>query len=196
MAGPADDERSREGRLIHHPLVEPAMLAQEETLVRGVDDDRVLAQSLRFEVGEQPADVLVHRGDARQVTPHEVLIRPLAQVVRGQVLRDRHLQIAFLEVLADAHLDIADLLGATLVVVEQRRRFGDLHVLVQVLETRRRVPRPVRRLEMAHQVERLVLVTLLEKVDRQIGDDILGVAVLELLELLGFSRPMGAQLRG
>ena len=41
---PADEERHAQRLLVHEPLVEQAVVAEEEALVAGVDDDRVAAR--------------------------------------------------------------------------------------------------------------------------------------------------------
>ena len=43
-ARPADEERHAQRFLVHEALVEPAVVAEEEALVRGVDDDGVFGQ--------------------------------------------------------------------------------------------------------------------------------------------------------
>ena len=65
------------------------------------------------------------------------------------------------------------------VVVEQRLRLGDRHVLVLIEVPRGRLPVAVRRLVLIHQEERLVLVALvLQPVEGHVGDDVGRVALV------------------
>jgi hypothetical protein len=49
------------------PLVEPAVVAEEEPLVAGVDHHGVVGEAACVEVVEDPADVLVECRDTAQI---------------------------------------------------------------------------------------------------------------------------------
>jgi hypothetical protein len=55
------------------------LTAKKETLVGGVDHDRVFRQALAVEVVKQSAHVVVHAPDATQVVLDVELVCPLAQ---------------------------------------------------------------------------------------------------------------------
>jgi len=65
------------------------VVAKEEALVRGIDDDRVVRQPLPVEEVEQPPDVLVERRDAAQVVLDVALVAPAQLLVLGEPRRGR-----------------------------------------------------------------------------------------------------------
>ena len=78
----------------------------------------------------------------------------------------------------DLHLLHARGVAARRVVVEQRRRFGDRDVVVEAQLVGARQPRPVRRLVLTHQEERLLVVApLFQPLDREVRRDVGDVAV-------------------
>ena len=58
--GITDDERHALTFFIHKALVEPAMFAEEETLVGGVDNDCIVQFTNLFKIIQQTADVFVY----------------------------------------------------------------------------------------------------------------------------------------
>ena len=80
-AGPAHDEGHGQGLLVHPALVEPAVVAEVEALIGGVDDDRVVVEAVLLEVGQQAPDALVDAADAAQVVLEVALVLPAHQVV-------------------------------------------------------------------------------------------------------------------
>lgn len=73
-AGHADNQRD-EGTLFVHPhLVVEAMLAEEVSVVGGVDDDGVCRETGFFKVVHQPADIFINAGDHPQVIAHISLV--------------------------------------------------------------------------------------------------------------------------
>ena len=60
MAWDNDDERHALTFFIHKSLVEPAMFAEEETLVGGVDNDCIVQFTNLFKIIQQTADVFVY----------------------------------------------------------------------------------------------------------------------------------------
>ena len=203
-AGPADDERHPQRFLIHEALVEPVVVAEVEALVGGVDDDGVVGESLAVEEVEQPADVVVHRGDAAQVVLDVALIFPFLQRVAGQFLLfavdgDFHLrvhagepldaraalqlrwgqgilQVAPGQVAVNPHRRLRRGGAAGSIVVVERGRLRDVHAVIHVRVLLVRLPLAVRRLLVAHQEERLVLRAVLDEVDGEIRDEVGDVA--------------------
>ncbi len=62
--------------LVHKALVEPAVLPHIKTLVRGVDHNRVVIQSIFFQVVKDLSHALVYRGNASQIVLHVPLVPP------------------------------------------------------------------------------------------------------------------------
>ena len=174
----AHDERHAQRLLVHEALVVPAVVAEKEPLVGGVDDDGVVGDPLGVEVVQQPPDALVDRVHAAQVVLDVALVEPaLALGGRGEPHRlaagggegigtgaeaalrmagigRRDLHVAGHEVAFDPHLGGRRGARPVRVVVVEGLRVGDLLVRVAVRVPRMRVPRPVRRLVVAHQQER------------------------------------------
>src|SRR3546814_13626950 len=67
--------------LVDEPLVEPAMLAEKEALIRGVDDDGIFRDAVLVEPVEQPADILVDRHDGAQVALDVALVLEVVQLL-------------------------------------------------------------------------------------------------------------------
>ena len=59
-------QRGAEGFLIHEALVEPAMLAHVESLVGGVDDQRVIQQIVLLQIIEHDTDVPIQEWITRR----------------------------------------------------------------------------------------------------------------------------------
>ena len=165
---PADEERHPQRLLVHEPLVEQAVVAEEEALVAGVDDDRVLREAGCVEVVEHAADAVVDRLHRRQVVLHVALVLPAHQRLAGQ--RDRlavarrsspcrasspatsssaaparpaggvELEIAPRQVGGDALLVLVQRVGARRVGVPERGRLGN--PAVRELRRVRRRPAP------------------------------------------------------
>ena len=133
-AGVAHEEGHAQGFLVHQALVEPAVIAEEEALVGGVDDDGVVGQAFGVEVIEQPADVVVDALDAAQVVLDVDLVGPLAQGVALEVGREVALEVGLEHVLADLHGDGGDAAGASFVVIVEVVGLGDVSVVEEVLD--------------------------------------------------------------
>ena len=71
--GKSNEHGNPDGRLVHEPLVEQTMLAEKETVVRRVDDDGVVCETLLVQILQHPTDVLVHREKNPVVVPDELL---------------------------------------------------------------------------------------------------------------------------
>lgn len=83
LARVADQKGHLEGFLVHEAFVEPTMLAEEEALVRRVDDYRVGCQPwLCIQLVEQPPDVVVDGRDGAQVALHVPLKFEFGQLCR------------------------------------------------------------------------------------------------------------------
>ena len=70
----ADQQGHLEALLVHEAFVEPAVLAQKESLVTRVDYDGILVETGRREVGEQASDVVIDTLDRAQVPLHVALV--------------------------------------------------------------------------------------------------------------------------
>src|SRR3546814_4718897 len=77
----ANQERHLQRFLVDEPLVEPAMLAEKEALIRGVDDDGIFRDAVLVEPVEQPADILVDRHDGAQVALDVALVLEVVQLL-------------------------------------------------------------------------------------------------------------------
>src|SRR3546814_4069733 len=77
----SDLERHLQRFLVDEPLVEPAMLAEKEALIRGVDDDGIFRDAVLVEPVEQPADILVDRHDGAQVALDVALVLEVVQLL-------------------------------------------------------------------------------------------------------------------
>ena len=75
-----------QGLLIHPAFVEPAVLAEVETLVGRVDDDGVVRQPGFVEVVENPAEIRINGSNAAQVVLEITLILPANQIFALEVL--------------------------------------------------------------------------------------------------------------
>ena len=179
-----DQQRHVQRLLVHPALVEPAVLAQIEALVGGVDHDRVVGQARLLEVIQHPAHAVIDRRDAGQVVVHVPLILPADQVLaleigllegldlgpvggvplglllRRQTGRRRELDVLIVHGLGDGHVLLMGRPAPAGIVVEQRRRLRDLLVVVERQVLRRRLPLAVRGLVVHHQKERLVPLSL------------------------------------
>ena len=149
------------------------------------------------------ADAVVHRLDGRQVVLHVALVfpaderfagqrhalsvaenrhrvrlgrEPLRELRPGEARRRRQLQVAVGQIGRDALLVLVQRVGARRVRVPERDRLrnplrGELRGVRFA-----RLPRPMRRLVVHHQEERLVARAVLEKVEGPVGDDLGGVS--------------------
>ena len=117
----------------------------------------------------RPADLDGHRARASPAPR-------LAARARGSLGRGSTLEIATGQVAEDSLLVFAQRVGAGGIVVPKRGWFrnGPGREFSAVFLLRR--PRAMRRLVVAHDKERLVLRPVAERLDRQFGDDVGGVA--------------------
>ena len=88
------------------------MIAEEEALVRGINNDRVFLQVLGFEVIEHAPDIVVDRLNAAQIVLDVVLISPLAEIVAFEAGGDVELHVGFPHMLAYAHAGAKGGLGS------------------------------------------------------------------------------------
>ena len=85
--GQSHDERRVEAFLVHKALVEPAVLAHIESLVAGVDDERVCEHVVVAQVLHQPAHVLVEVLGHLGVVAHVALELEFGErAARGRIL--------------------------------------------------------------------------------------------------------------
>ena len=179
--GVADQKRHAKRLFVHEPFVIPAVLAQEEPLVRGVDDDCVLAQAFLIEAVEQAADVVVGRRDAAQVVFDVSLVFPLLLLPSAEAGRRRAFEVHLGQVVVNAHRRGGCGAGPVAVIVVEGFGFGNLDVVVHVRVLLIRLPVPVRRFVVAEQAEGPVLVACSEPLDAYVGDEVGRVAFDDFL---------------
>jgi len=80
-ARPFQDEGHGEGFLEHPALVIPAVLAEVEALIRGVDDDGVFSLAAFVEIVEHATDVLIDGADTGEVVLEVTLVFPLREIL-------------------------------------------------------------------------------------------------------------------
>jgi hypothetical protein len=181
LRGPPDDQRHAEGLLVHQALVEPALVSEEEALVRGVDHHGVLGQAFNIEPVEQSADPVVDGLDGLQVITHVALVLPrcpLPCVLGSQQLRRNGLlDVGIGQVVGDRHPNRLHNACTTAVVVPHGQRLGDRAGGVEVPVSLMRHPWAVRSLVVHHEAEGPVPVPDLEPLEAQVGDDVGGIAL-------------------
>ena len=78
--------------LIHKAFVKPSVLAEEKSLVGGVNHDSIVQFTRHFEIVQHTTDALVHRKDSRKIIPHILLVFPADEFLpfktAATVLRD------------------------------------------------------------------------------------------------------------
>ena len=174
FAGITDHPRHAQRLLIHKPLVEPAVIAQEEAMVSGKDDDCVVRETIVVEKLEEPADVVILRLQRSQKVPHELLIVPLFALARRQVCRRmkiRHLR--------NPHAGLPRGCRAIRVVVVERAGLREAHVVVDMFVLVRWIEGPVRAEVLQHHEPRLL--EFLDALHRKVGDvvgDVAGIVFL------------------
>ena len=131
----ADEHRHADRRFVHQSLVEQAVLAEEETIVAGVNDERVLTQACPDEIVQEPTDILI---DAEQ---DAVVVLDQDLVVEPRTFLGGHVgpNAAFAEVrhVGDAHVRHAKGFGPGRLVIEKARRKRNLDVLESLREAGR-----------------------------------------------------------
>lgn len=83
--GVAGEEGHADGFFVHHAFVEPAVVAEEEALVGGVDDEGVVAEVVVIEIVEEAADVVVDGADAAEIVFDVELVGPFAEGVAFEI---------------------------------------------------------------------------------------------------------------
>ena len=78
MSRPAHHHRHTKRLFVHETLVEPAMFAQVEPLVGGIDHNRILVQSRAFEIVQYLAHTLVHTCYTSHVVLQVTLVFPFS----------------------------------------------------------------------------------------------------------------------
>ncbi len=184
-----DEERHPDRLLVHEPLVEPAVVAEEEALVRAVEEHRVVEVAAVAQPPHEPADVVVDRGHAGEVVLHVALVLPQRLVLARKPLRDRLFQVHLGEVVGDAHGRATGRVGAGGEVVGEGVRDRDLAVGIQAGMPVVRFPGTVRGLVPDQEAPRIAAVERAEPADGEVGDEVGGVA--------GFDpEPVGGQEPG
>ena len=171
----ADEEWHPQRFLVHEPLVEHPVLAEVEPLVGRVDHDRILREALGVEVVQHAFEVVVDGRHAAKVALDVDLVALLDACLARQPLGLSAVRgVTHADLLRDAF----DRLAAVAVIVEQRRRFGDVGVLVHLGVLLVVLEHVVRGFVVVHEAERLVLRPLFEKLQRHVGDDVGDVALV------------------
>ena len=165
--------------LVHEPLVEPAVVAEEEALVRPVEEHGVVEVAAVAQPPHEPADVVVDGGHAGEVVLHVALVLPQRLVLARKPLRDGLFQVHLGEVVGNAHGRPAGGVGAGGEVVGEGARHRDLAVRVHAGMRVVRFPGPVRGLVPDQEAPRLAAVERAEPADREVGDEVGGVAGLD-----------------
>jgi hypothetical protein len=152
------------------------VVSEEEALVRGVEDDRVLGQPFGAEEIEQAADVVVNRGDGPEVILDVTLVGPTFELGGAQALGRRGLPVALVHVAVDAHPRGRRSAGPAAVIVVECLGPRDFEVVVQMGVFRIGLPRPVRGLVAAQKAEGPPGVAPAQPGERHVGDQVRDVA--------------------
>ena len=175
------------------------MFPQIESLIRGVDDQRVLIQAGFFKVVQDPANRSVNTGHTTQVIFDVGLVLPVFQgftlegimggpklsfiaigkpahrVPSRQTKRRFLLHIPAVQVIFDFHHVLGCGWPPRIVIVEVFRQ-GEIEIRKKVMVHGIRTPVPVRGLELVEQHEGLFRITLGQPVDAVVLNDLRGVA--------------------
>ncbi len=84
-AGPFDDQRHAEGFFVHPAFVIPAMIAEVESLIGGVDDDGIFIEAGFLEVSQHATDVFIDAFDTAEVVFHVALVFPADEIFTSEV---------------------------------------------------------------------------------------------------------------
>ena len=168
--GCADQQRDMDDGVVQLALVVDAVVEQVVAVVRGVDDDGIVEQSLAFEPAEDLADLLVDHGQAGVVVLAQAT-HPLRGGVAG--LDDGHA----VAVLVAPHFG-EQLVGHALEFFVGDVGHGDGVVVVLVDEALRRVVRIVRAEEADVQVERFFAFPAVDPLEGAVADEDVGVEFL------------------
>ena len=152
------------------------MVAKKEALIRGIDHQGVVGQTVVVEPVKHPPDVVVDRRDDSEVVLDVPLVSPADLVSFGQAWGHQRLEVDDRIEVHHPHLHRFDHVGATLVIIHERARFRNVDVVVQREVFTARFPRAVRRLVVAHQRKRPIRVSHLEPAQAVGGDQVGDVA--------------------
>ena len=169
----------REGRIALAPY---AMLAAAEAVIAGIDDQRVIADALFFQLGHDSAHAVVHALHSRIVAAEQIAQRQKlpALIRKGQAVGDvvRKLNAAGAALILG---NVGE--GAVVIIVIDIFLFVLIHM------------RAVRRSEGKVEIERLVLIrAFIDKAQRIVGNHVghvaLGLHLLRAAESAGI--PIGS----
>jgi len=178
-AGTADHPRYSQRLLVHKTLIEPAMIAEKETVIPGEDHNGVLGEAALVQIVEQASHVVVLRLQGPQKTLHELLIIPLFALPFGQFggrMKIRHFR--------NPHPGFARRRGAQRIVVVERSRFRNPYIIVDMFVLMRWFERTMIAEELHHHEEWLR--ELFDPLDDKIHFvvcDVSGIALLHNLAL-------------
>ena len=142
------------------------MIAEEKSLIRGIDDNGVVGNALGVEIVEHATDVVINRGHAAQIVLYVALVLPPFFLFQGQPFGYGLLEIRGIEVAVNSHFGSSGCGRPILVVVVKGLWLGDILVFVQMGVFFVRLPRAVRGLVVVHQTKGPLLVARPEPVER------------------------------
>lgn len=192
---PHDDKGHADAFFVHVPFVEQPVFTQEETLVGGVDHDRVFVQAGLFEVVEDLSDALVHGFDARQVILHVAVVlvldqftaaqgvavdhqhlrgrsEPFGQRVGRQSRRRGEFEVVVGVPVGNGHFVVLQRGFPGGVVVPESFGDGEGLVLVFFPQVGTGLERTVRCLVVAHEHEGTVFRSVFDEFDRLVGNQV------------------------
>ena len=189
----ADNERHAKRLLVHHALVEKAMLAEEITLVGDIDYDRILGQPLFIEETQQAADIVIDGRSATQVVANQLLIDFPARIFlthsfygkrQFRILAPPGIRVFRGDPPSAGHifqrLSGERTPGFFRPELHHVCRFGERDSVINMFQPFGEIPRFVRRLEMATHHEGSVLVARTDPPDRLVGHQVGREALLHL----------------
>ena len=124
MPAPRHDQRRAERLLVHETLVVETVFAQQESLIGGVDDQRVVHQAVFLQIVEHPADLVVHRTDRAAVIVYVTLVLPAQQLLPFGTVGQKVPVLTTVGVVPHAAL------------FGRQRAHGDIPAVVNVLQSR------------------------------------------------------------
>ena len=182
------------------------MVTEEEPLVAGVNDHRVVLEAVGINPVEQLTHAVIHALNAAQIVLQVAVVLPTIEVVASQdallaVLADghffghlphpplpllpdqtfgrNHLEVVPRQVLEHRLVVLLEAIGSTLVGVAKGRRLGKLSAGKLTAVLLRGRPLAVRGLMMAHQEEGLVLGPVPQQSHGQLRDDLRDVTLVD-----------------
>ena len=76
FTGVTNEEGNADRRFVHVPFIIKTMLTKEETVIRRVNDDSVVAEVVFIKVAKQASDVFVNGSYTPEIALNEGLVQP------------------------------------------------------------------------------------------------------------------------